>query len=118
MPVILATKVGRKEGQCQAGKSFIRRHLQNNQSKTDQRGGLHGGAPALEAQSPEFKPHFLQERKEGREGERKEGRKEGREEKLKARVNEDTLCPNVSRLQTLCQAPRLQEFLGPPKRDS
>jgi hypothetical protein len=58
------------------------------------------------------------ERKEGRERGRKEGRKEGREEKLKARVNEDTLCPNVSRLQTLCQAPRLQEFLGPPKRDS
>jgi hypothetical protein len=60
MPVILATweaEIRRITVQGQSGEIFHLTHLQNNQSKMDwSRCGSGNRVPALQVQSPEFKP--------------------------------------------------------------
>jgi hypothetical protein len=58
MPAILPTweAVMGIAAQGQIGQTVLKAPLQNNQSKTDWRCGSGGRVPALQAQTPEYKP--------------------------------------------------------------
>jgi hypothetical protein len=54
------TEMRRISGQGSLRKQFMRRHLQNNQSKMGERCDSSVKAPALQAQRPDFEPLFNQ----------------------------------------------------------